>query len=154
MAKTKEKKAANAAATDGAQVTAPKTPEQAALATEPAAPAQTIPQPPALSAPKPTAAALDDIEVQDAEIFRPKALPFLITSKEGWKNEAQTEYAGYLNAYAYSNPEKFKLKKATLLARLVEIGNDPSAIVKYRGNKSAVAFKNHLTEGPEAAARG
>lgn len=88
-------------------------------------------------------------DVKDPQVLRPKELPFVITPKNGkWDNEAQREYAGYLNAYAYSNPEKWKDKKSVLLERLAEIGKDPKVIAKYKGmtEEGKLSFKNRLLE--------
>jgi hypothetical protein len=129
-----------------------KTPEQVAAAPEAAAIA-------AAEAPKPVpaepAASPDDlagIEVGDPQELVPVERPLVIKPADGgaWKNEAQAEYARYLNAYAYKNAEKWEAKKATLLKRLVEIGKNPAAIVKYRGNRGKVSFKNKLIEVPDA----
>ena len=86
-------------------------------------------------------------EVKDPQVLRPEELPLVITPEnKKWDNEAQVEYSGYLNAYAYKNPEKWALKKTTLLKRLEEIGKDPKAIVKYRGNRGSLSFKNKLMQ--------
>ncbi len=88
-----------------------------------------------------------DIEVNDPQVLRPKDLPLVIKSKSGkWKNEEQAEYARYLNAYAYKNPEKFATKKKALIEKLAEIGENGSTIYKYKGNEGKLSFKNKLIE--------
>lgn len=142
MAKSDAEKAAAKAAKEAEKAAA--TPE--ALAAKPELEAS-------LQAPVPAAAPaapadLDGITVGNPEALRPKELPLVITPDNGsWKNDAQAEYAAYLNAYAYKNAKKWEKKKAALLKRLVEIGNDPEAIVKYRGNVGRVTFKNELFGG-------
>lgn len=97
--------------------------------------APAVPPAPAQTTPAPSEEDLAEFEVADPEVLRPRELPLVVKPTSGsWKNDAQTEYAGYLNAYAYANPDKWNKKKAVLLARLAEIGNNPSAIAKYRGN--------------------
>lgn len=92
----------------------------------------------------------DEFTVEDPEILKPKELPLVIKPKdEDWKNEAQAKYARLLNGYAYSNPKKWKIKKAVLLARLSEIGKDEGAIVKYMGNEDKLQIKNKLTQTDE-----
>ncbi len=76
--------------------------------------------------------------------LRPKELPLIVKPKGGkWKNEAQERYAQIINAYAYTNPDKFETKKEVLGKRLIEIGNDPSALAKYEV-KDEVSFGKTL----------
>lgn len=101
----------------------------------------------AVSNPQPPKAKGDsDVTVGSPQELRPKDLPLVITRKGGWKNDKQAEFAAVLNAYAYRNPEKWDIKKSVLLAQLEEIGNNPEAIVKYRGNEAKVSFKNKLMQ--------
>lgn len=94
--------------------------------------------------------ALGGITVDEPEIYKPRELPLLIKPpKGGWENDAQAEYARHLSAYAYKNKVKWDKKKKYLLARLVEIGEDAEAIVKYRGNDSKLSFKNKLIQSEE-----
>jgi hypothetical protein len=86
---------------------------------------------------------LSGIAVGDPLELRPVELPLVIKPKSGaWANKQQARYAGMLNAYAYKNADKFKAKKKTLLGRLVEIGNDPSAFDRYAGPKSGLSFND------------
>lgn len=89
-----------------------------------------------------------EFEVSDPEIARPKELPLVVKPIKGgeWANEAQAEYARTLNGYAYANPEKWAIKKDILLARLSELGKTPSSIVKFRGMRGKVGYKNKLVE--------
>lgn len=92
-----------------------------------------------------------DIQVGDPEELRPKELPLVITPGKGkkWKNDAQAEFAATLNGFAYANPEKWKARKARLLAQLREIGDNPAAIVKYRGNdEGKIVYKDKLHQSP------
>lgn len=94
---------------------------------------------------KPKKLDISDIEVEDPQILRPKELPLVIKPKSGsWKNDQQAEYAGYLNAYAYSNPEKWATKKAHLLQKLAEIGENGNAINRYKGVIAGVSYVNKL----------
>lgn len=89
----------------------------------------------------------EGIQVKSAKEVIPETLPLLIKPPKDkeWDNEAQAEYARYLNAYAYKNPKKFEIKKKSLIKRLIEIGKNPSVLEKYKGNdKANLSFKNHL----------
>lgn len=110
------------------------------------------------AAPEPTpepvapAAEVDDITIDDPEILRPKELPFVVKPpKAGWANGAQAEYARVLNAYAYSNPAKFKAKKETLVKNLKALAENPGLlnvlIGDASGGTSNLSFKNHITQG-------
>lgn len=68
-----------------------------------------------------------EIVVQDPEELRPTTLPLVVTLPEG-ASKAQIEYAKVLNAYAYSNPGKWKAKKNVLIARLKELKNAPDPV--------------------------
>jgi len=72
-------------------------------------------------------------QVSDPEVLRPVELPLVVKPAKGndWANEEQASYARIINSYAYQNPAKFATKKASLLAKLKEIGDDPSALEKY-----------------------
>lgn len=91
---------------------------------------------------------IDSLQVEDPEIYRPKQLPLVIKPAEGqsWANPEQEAYAKILNAAAYSNPlwstnqttfDGVEIPnssiKAVEIARLVEIGKNPSAYYKYTG---------------------
>ena len=86
----------------------------------------------------------EEFEVGNPIDLRPKELPLIVKPKGGkWDNEAQEKYASILNAYAYVNPEKWEIKKASLLKRLSEIGKNPSAIKKYQ-IKDEIVYGNKL----------
>lgn len=102
-----------------------------------------------------------DIVVEDTEIYRPKELPLVIKPKDGkWKNEEQEEYSRTLNAYAYKNPDKWNnnrlsaegieipnsSKKAVLIKRLAEIGENPMALYKYKDKSKKLKFNNKLMD--------
>lgn len=88
-----------------------------------------------------------EIEVSDPEIARPKELPLVVKPKGGkWANEAQEEFSRTLNGYAYSNPEKWAIKKEVLLAQLAGLEENPEDIIKYRGNDTKVGYKNKLID--------
>ena len=77
---------------------------------------------------------VDGIVVESPLELRPRDLPFIVKPKSGsWKNEAQAEYAGFLNGYAYKNPEKWEVKKEVLLKKLVKIGDNPKLVNLYKG---------------------
>lgn len=90
----------------------------------------------------------EGLEVGDPVLLRPVSLPLVVKPAKGtdWKNDEQRQYAGYLNGYAYKNPKKWAKKRAVLLKRLVEIGNDPDALYIYTGNMDGLEFKNRLTQ--------
>jgi len=77
------------------------------------------------------------IIVRDPEAFRPVDLPLVVTLPNN-ASKAQIEYAKVLNAYAYSNPEKWKEKKDTkvldgrtvlgLIAKLEALKNAPDPV--------------------------
>ena len=76
----------------------------------------------------------EEFEVKEPQVLRPKELPLVITPTSGeWANPEQAAFAANLNAYAYKNHEKWKVKKPVLLAQLSEIGKNPSAFQKYTG---------------------
>lgn len=85
----------------------------------------------------------DEIIVKDPQVLRPVELPLVITLPES-ANDAQREYAKTLNAYAYTNPEKWAVKKDDftnekgqvtkgLISKLKELGKDPSKLSLYIG---------------------
>lgn len=93
-----------------------------------------------------------DIIVGDPQVLRPVELPLVIKLPEGksWTPEQQ-EYVNGLNGYAYKNPKKWAKKKNVLLARLIEIGNDPSKLKFYQGEpeqeqEGKVEYKNKLIQ--------
>jgi len=95
----------------------------------------------------------EEIIVGDPEVLRPVELPLVVKPKDGtWKNEAQTRYAKYLNAYAYKNPKKWSKKKTVLIQRLKEIGENPESIFILEGGEfeqssnGSLNYKNHLIE--------
>lgn len=92
----------------------------------------------------PKSAGVDGIEVGDPQVLRPRELPLVIKPANGgaWKNGAQAEFARVLNGYAYKNTAKWEKKKDVLLKQLVEIGEDPTAINKYRGVEDGISFKD------------
>lgn len=110
----------------------------------------------------PTPEVIGGIEVGNPQLLRPVELPLVVKPEDGgeWKNEAQAEYAKIVNAYAYKNKRKWSenqrdskgkeipnsSKKVTLVARLIEIGENPAAIAKYRGHLGNLSFKNKLIE--------
>lgn len=89
------------------------------------------------------------ITVRDPLILRPRELPLVIPTPEGgWANEAQAEYARYLNGYAYKNPEKWAKKMADrahtdgqgrsttikgLVAKLAALAKNPELLTVYNG---------------------
>lgn len=103
-----------------------------------------------VAAPVPKEEASDDITVADPEILRPKELPLVVTpGSKGWANEAQAEYARTLNAYAYTNPEKFKAKKDKLIKNLRALAENPGLLSVYQGGGSEaqkLSYKNHITQ--------
>lgn len=74
----------------------------------------------------------DFIVVQDAELFRPKELPLLITIPGGAKNPEQQKYLNVLNVAAYAN-QNWKKVKDTEIKRLKEIGTNPEMYYVYSG---------------------
>lgn len=82
--------------------------------------------------------ASDEIEVGDPQVLRPKELP-LVVKLPASASKAQIKFAKVLNAYAYKNPEKWAVKKESLIAELKDLKNAPDPIeveggLKY-GNK-------------------
>jgi len=101
----------------------------------------------AKAAEKETAFDESGIVFEDPQILRPKELPLVVKPPVGgWANDAQAEFAATLNGYAYKNPEKWEVKKDVLRAQLIEIGKNKEAIVKYRGNRGLISFKNKIIE--------
>ena len=91
-----------------------------------------------------------EIEVSDPEIARPKELPLVVKPRGGkWANEAQAEFARTLNGYAYSNTDKWAIKKDVLLEQLAGLEAHPEKIVLYRGNDTKVAYKNKLIDNEQ-----
>ncbi len=112
----------------------------------------------------PEADSHDGIDVGDPEILKPKTLPLVVKPagkkdedlkdlpNGGWKNAEQSEYARGINAYAYKNPAKFGKKKNVLVARLAEIGNDPSKLSLYKGvseDAGSLKFTDKRLEGKQ-----
>ncbi len=89
-----------------------------------------------------------NIIVGDPEVLRPVELPLVVKLEDGqdWANEAQAEYAKTLNGYAYKNPTKWAKKKDELIARLTEIGEDPSKLNLYKGIEENLTYGNKLTK--------
>jgi hypothetical protein len=90
-------------------------------------------------------------DVAEPQIVRPQDLPLVVTPPQGksWANEAQAEFARTVNAYAYRNPQKWEGKKAELLKKLQELGNNPSFINQLRGAESEntrLTYSNKLME--------
>ena len=79
-----------------------------------------------------------DFIVKDQQVLRPVELPLVITPQNGkWASKAQEEFAKVLNAYAYTNPTKWAVKKDKLLAELKEKENAPDPVepsVKFTNN--------------------
>lgn len=87
----------------------------------------------------------EEFDVKDPQVLRPTELPLVITPTSGdWKNDEQATYAGILNGYAYKNPKKWEKKKASLLARLSEIGTDPEALARYMVPDGNLSFTDKL----------
>lgn len=82
-----------------------------------------------------------EIEIGDPMDIRPKALP-LVVKVPASASSAQKEYAKVLNAYAYQNPEKWKVKKAVLTKRLESLAGIEVAVPEggLSINKSKLAF--------------
>ena len=103
---------------------------------------------------KEAAKATNGIIVEDPLILRPKALPLVIKPESGsWANDAQAEFAGFLNAYAYKNTAKWEKKKAKLLAQLLELADHPEKIHVLKGepefqpeDAGVVKYKNQLIQ--------
>jgi len=101
-----------------------------------------------------------EILVSDPVVFKKQELPLVVTPADGkWKNPQQEEYAKTVNAYAYKNPEKWannrvgsdgkeipeSSKKAVLLKRLKEIGDNPSLLNVYNGGGNGnISINNKL----------
>lgn len=83
-----------------------------------------------------------EIEVGDPQILRPTELPLVVKPGEGqdWKNDAQRAYAAVLNAYAYSKPEKWAVKKAVLIEQLKQLGDNPGLINVLNGNADSIGL--------------
>ena len=58
-----------------------------------------------------------EIVINDVDIPSVKELP-LVVELPKTASEAQKQYAKLINAYAYQNPEKFALKKESMLKKL------------------------------------
>ena len=111
----------------------------------------------------PSEVTVGDMIVSDPDIMRPRVLPLIVKPKDGkWKNKQQEEYAKIVNAYAYKNPEKWKMvvatdgkfanmsKKDILLARLAEIGANPRMFNVYSPQGDGAKYTNKLApELPE-----
>lgn len=71
----------------------------------------------------------EGVEVGDPEELQPKTLPLVVTPKGGakddecggWNNASAFSFSKVINAYAYKNKKKWKKKKNTLIAQLVEL---------------------------------
>ncbi len=90
---------------------------------------------------------IGDIEVGNPLVLRPVELPLVIKPADGgeWANEAQAEYAKYLNAYAYKNPTKWQVKKATLIAKLANLAKKPQDLAVYQGGgQGNLSYNNKL----------
>lgn len=82
-------------------------------------------------------AASDEIIVRDPQVLRPVELPLVIELPAS-ASKAQVAYASTLNAYAYTNPEKWAAKKDDrtvngvvikgLLTKLKELKNAPDPV--------------------------
>lgn len=109
----------------------------------PAVPLPSMPTPP-----KPSEDDLAEVEVGEAPMLEKRELPLIVkpTDPNGWKNDEQARYAAILNGYAYRNPKKWAKKKGMLIARLIEIGNDPDALQKYMAANGGVSFKDKRFE--------
>jgi len=85
------------------------------------------------------------VEVGDPQLLRPTELPLVIKPAKGgeWKNDEQSQFAAFLNAYAYKNPKKWADKKLDktvggkvikgLITQLIELGDHPELLNQYRG---------------------
>jgi hypothetical protein len=80
-----------------------------------------------------------EIKIADPAILRPKELPLVVTLPAG-ASLAQIEYSKILNAYAYTNPEKWELKKEALIEKLKSLKNAPDPVYdsKVKINNSAI----------------
>lgn len=90
-----------------------------------------------------------DIEVGDPQVLRPRELPLVVKPADGaeWQNDAQERFAGFLNAYAYKNPEKWEKKKEALVDQLKELGKNPGLLsVLTGGEEQNLNYKNHITQ--------
>lgn len=89
---------------------------------------------------------IGDIEVGDPQLLRPVELPLVVKPADGgkWANDAQAEYAKYLNAYAYRNPKKWGKKKGDvtapggkvipgLISKLAKLATNPELLTVYKG---------------------
>ena len=94
------------------------------------------------------AAEASDFIVEDPQILRPKELPLVIKPAKGtdWVNPQQAAFAATLNGYAYKNPEKWAVKKTTLLAQLKELGTNPGLIQRLQGVEMNLKFSNKLVQ--------
>lgn len=92
-----------------------------------------------------------EIIVSDPEVLRPVELPFVVKLPDG-ASKAQIEFAKVLNAYAYKNPTKWKIKKEDkvlpngkvikgLISQLRDLKNAPDP-----RNDDKLSFKNKLLE--------
>lgn len=92
---------------------------------------------------------VEGFEVSDPLDLRPKSLPLVIKPpKGGWANAAQEDFARTLNGYAYKNPEKWVVKRDTLLKQLAKLAKEPAFISTLRGvqeeDRGQVTFNNKL----------
>jgi len=104
------------------------------------------------AAAEPVKNAVNGIIVGDPLILKPVDLPLVVKPESGaWANDAQAEFAKTINAYAYSNPEKWNIKKDALIKQLLELENDPNKLFVFRGERvdgisGNVSFKNNITQ--------
>lgn len=85
-----------------------------------------------------------EVEMQGIEVgspldIRPKSLPLVVKLPED-ASPAQIAYAKTLNSYAYSNPEKWEIKKDALIAKLLSLKNAPDPITDSNLKVNKTAF--------------
>lgn len=93
------------------------------------------------------------IQIEMGEVVKAQRedKPFVIVPVGGqWANDAQAEYARFLNAYAYKNPDKFAIKKEKLRKELASLEKEPWLLQKYTGqssnDKQKIVFSNKLIQ--------
>lgn len=92
---------------------------------------------------------VDSLVINDPQVLLPKELPLVITPPAGkdWTNPEQAAYAKILNAAAYANAN-WPIMKNVEVARLIEIGKDPSKYYLYTGTQPGqtenLTYKNKL----------